>query len=117
MGAVAIRAGERDPVWGAIGGVGVLAWALVQGLSYWGSVRTRSGGSLQTIEWGHRKAEPRGLARLASVLEGFARTDVIATTYAVLILADQFELLLGLHCAASVAGALYFASQLPKLSR
>lgn len=115
VAAVGWRAAEdaSDARWLVMGIVGVVAWMVVQSFQYIALVRAGGRGSIQYVEWGHRRTGDRTLAeRLASAVDVLLRIDVISVAYAALIVARLLPALLIIHGTAAIIAAAYFAGQL-----
>lgn len=117
VAAVAWRAAQdaNEPRWLLLGTVGVIAWLTTEALQYTALVQAGGRGSVQYVEWGHRKAGERSVAeRLVSAVDLLFRIDVISVLYAALIIAGRLPELLIIHAVAAFGASSYFAAQLFK---
>lgn len=108
----AAHVGEREPLWLVVGLIATLGWSLAQALALAELLRTGARGSLQAIEWGHRRPGPKSwFEQLVRVIEPCFRIDVISVLYAALVLVAAGKALVVLHGAASFVVAGYFLAQ------
>jgi phosphatidylglycerophosphate synthase len=115
--AIGYRLDALDSPYAYVGYFGAVAWMGVQLLEWRGAYLADTGGSVQTIEWGHRAKEQTFFERFVARFELLMRIDAISTYYGVLVMVGAFAPLVVLHSVMSVAAIAYYVGQLGKISR
>lgn len=91
--------------------VGAVAWVVVQLFQWRAAYVTDTGGTVQTIAWGHRAAVTNALERFVARVELLLRIDAISTYYGLLVLAGAYAPLAVGHTVVSIAAIAYYATQ------
>lgn len=115
VAAIGYRLDQAGSPYGVVGYVGAAAWMLVQLLEWRGAYLADTGGSVQTIEWGHRAENPSFVERFVARIELLLRMDAISTYYGVAILLGAFVPLVVVHTILATSAAAYYLTQLRKL--
>jgi hypothetical protein len=99
-----------------VGYAGAAVWMGVQLLEWRAAWVSETGGTVQTIEWGHRKAEPSLFERFVAKIELLLRMDAISTYYAIGVIFGLLEALVVIHTVIATVAVIYYVGQVRKLA-
>jgi phosphatidylglycerophosphate synthase len=116
VGAVGYRLDGLGSPYAVVGYAGAAVWMGVQLLEWRAAWVSQTGGTVQTIEWGHRKAEPSPFERFVAKIELLLRMDAISTYYAVGVIFGLLEALVVIHTVIATVAVLYYVGQVRKLA-